>query len=279
MKHAVLLPGFWHGTWCWNAVTPELARRGVPTVAVDLQGQGMQGRSPAARWARPFESAAFASEGSSVASVTATSAAQALIAQLRIIGNAGPSVVVAHSMGGVVATLAAELEPALFAHLVYVAALAPVTGLPAAAAVGSEANAGEIGTGLLRADPFAIGASRIDTGDRSSRGLIREALYADVPRDVAGAATDLLNTDAPVGIAAEAFSLSRERFGSIPHTYIVCNEDRMLMPALQRKTIRDIDAVSTYPTHVVELATSHSPFLSQPERVAEVIRSAWGRTG
>lgn len=52
MKHAVLLPGFWHGTWCWSQVTPELARLQIPAVAVDLQGQGLQGSSPSARWSR-----------------------------------------------------------------------------------------------------------------------------------------------------------------------------------------------------------------------------------
>nr|WP_260475642.1 hypothetical protein [Streptomyces sp. WAC 06725] len=47
-----------------------------------------------------------------------------------MIGGGEPCVVVAHSQGG---TAAAELAPYLFAHLVYVAALAPVAGLPCGA--------------------------------------------------------------------------------------------------------------------------------------------------
>lgn len=275
MKHAVLVPGFWHGTWCWSLVTPELARRRVPAVAVDLHGQGLGGTSPTARWARPFDESAFSTEKSGVSHVTATSAAEALVGQLRVIGGGGPTVVVAHSMGGVVATLAAEMEPSLVSHVVYIAAFAPVSGLPAGVDVTSDANAGELGTPLLRADPFAVGASRIDTDDPTSRKALRAAFYADVPVETAHAAISLLSTDAPVGIAAETISVTRERFGSVPHTYLVCTSDRMVLPALQRKIVRDIDRVSASATRTVELTSSHSPFLSRPVQVAEVIAEAW----
>lgn len=274
MKHVVLVPGFWHGTWCWSTIAPELARRGISSIAVDLQGQGLDGASPSCRWARPFNGSAFATEKSEVAHLTATSAAEALVGQLRMIGGGGPSVVVAHSMGGVVATLAAEMEPALVSRLVYIAAFAPVAGVPAGADVSSELNVDELGTSLLRADPFAVGASRVDTGDPESREAIRAALYADVPVRTAQAAIDMLNADAPVGIAAETITVTRERFGSVAHTYLVCTEDRMVRPALQRKIVGDIDRASQSATGTVELASSHSPFLSRPVEVAEVIAQA-----
>ena len=191
-----------------------------------------------------------------------------------MIGGGGPSVVVAHSMGGVVATLAAEMEPALVSRLVYIAAFAPVAGVPAGADVSSELNVDELGTSLLRADPFAVGASRVDTGDPESREAIRAALYADVPVRTAQAAIDMLNADAPVGIAAETITVTRERFGSVAHTYLVCTEDRMVRPALQRKIVGDIDRASQSATGTVELASSHSPFLSRPVEVAEVIAQA-----
>lgn len=270
MEHIVLVPGFWHGTWCWSRVTLELARHRIAAVAVDLPGQGLRGASPAAQWARPFDAAEFATENSAVAAVNATNAAEALIAQLEHIGSDRSHVVVAHSMGGV----AAEMAPSLFSHLVYISALAPVSGQPAAAFVANPTNAGELGTGLLRADPFAMGASRIDTADAASRESIREALYADVPVEVADAATSMLSADAPVGMAAEAITVSRERFGSIPRTYVLCTQDRMLTPALQREIVKDLDSRSVEPTRVVELHSSHSPFLSQPQRVADIIHAA-----
>ncbi|GLY17676.1 peptidase M13 [Kineosporia sp. NBRC 101677] len=271
MRNTVLIPGFWHGAWSWSLVAEQLAARNLASVALDLEGQGLEGVSPAGRWGRPFDAGAFAQEPSPAAAVTATSAAGSLIRRLRLIGDGEPCVVVAHSMAGVVATLAAELEPALFAHLVYVAALAPVSGVPAGAYVGSEENAGELGTGLLQGDPAAIGASRIDPGDPAGQAAIREAFYADVDPITAGAAIGLLNTDAPVGIAAEAFAVTPQRFGSVPHTYVTCAQDNMIRLPLQERFVREIDAVSARPTTVVPLDTSHSPFLSRPEALAGVI--------
>lgn len=275
MRNTVLVPGFWHGSWCWNLVSEQLAARQIPSVSVDLQGQGLEGRSPSARWSRPFDPLAYATEASADSSVTATTAAVALIEHLRLIGGGDSSVVVAHSMGGVVATLAAELEPALVSHVVYIAAFAPVKGLPAVAYVTSDDNAGELSTQLLRADPFAIGASRLDTGDAPAHPAVREALYGDVRPEVADAAISLLTPDAPIGIATEKFIVSRERFGAIPHTYVRCGRDRTVRPALQDRFIREIDEISDASTAVIPLDTSHSPFLSQPVAVAEAIATAW----
>jgi hypothetical protein len=44
--------------------------------------------------------------------------------------------------------------------------------------------------------------------------------------------------------------------------------------ALQRRFIAEIDAVSTAPTAVVELDSSHSPMLSQPAALAAIIAEA-----
>ncbi len=275
MRNTILIPGFWHGAWSWSLVAEQLAARKIPSVAIDLEGQGLEGVSPAGRWNRPFDPQTYAQEPSGVAGVTATSAAESLVQRLKLIGDGEPCVVVAHSMGGVVATLAAEREPALFDHLVYVAALAPVSGIPAGAYVGSEENAGERGTALLQGDPLAIGASRLDPGDPAGQAAIREALYGDVDLFTASAAVSLLNSDAPAGIATEAFTVTRERFGSVPHTYVACGQDQMIRPALQERFVREIDAVSAAPTAVTHLDSSHSPFLSQPEALAEVIAALW----
>ncbi|WP_330436643.1 hypothetical protein [Streptomyces griseoaurantiacus] len=47
-----------------------------------------------------------------------------------------------------------------------------------------------------------------------------------------------------------------------------------MRPALQRLMVREIDSVSVRPTRVVEIDSSHSPFLSQPATLAEVIEAA-----
>jgi pimeloyl-ACP methyl ester carboxylesterase len=270
----VLVHGMWHGSWCWSLVTGPLAAAGVPSLAVDLEGHGLKGRSPESRWSRPFDPAAFAAEPAPSAAVTASSAAADLVRQIRRAGGGRPCVVVMHSMGGVIGTAAAELAPELFAELVYLSAFAPVSGLPAAAYISSPESAGSLVPALLAADPAAIGALRQDTGNRAGHAAIREAFYHDVDQETADAAIGLLSPDGPAGFVGETLTITPHRYGSVPHTFIVCTEDKTMPLALQHRFIREIDAVSAAPTTVVELVSSHSPFLSMPDELAAAIVAA-----
>jgi pimeloyl-ACP methyl ester carboxylesterase len=51
---------------------------------------------------------------------------------------------------------------------------------------------------------------------------------------------------------------------TIPSTYVICAQDRVILPSLQRRMAKRA-------TRVVEWDTSHSPFASQPHLVAELI--------
>lgn len=274
VRNLILVHGFWHGSWCWNAVSAELASRGVPSVAVDMAGHGLHGASPAARWSRPFDPVAFASEPSPVAHVTASSAGRHLVEQIRRIGGGEPCVVVAHSMGGVAATAAAEFAPELFAHLVYVAAFTPVMGVPVVEYLRSAEAEGDLVARLLVADPAVIGALRIDVGDRYRHAEIREAFYNDLDSTAADAAIALLTPDAPAAVVAESPTVSADRYGAVPRTYVVCGKDNTIPVALQRRFVREIDAVSARPTRVVEMDASHSPFLSRPAELADAVAVA-----
>jgi pimeloyl-ACP methyl ester carboxylesterase len=272
----VLVHGNWHGSWCWSLVCEDLAARGISSVAVDLEGHGLRGPSPKSRWSRPFDAWSYAAEPSPAASVTASSAAQNLTEQLRRIGRGRPCVVVAHSMGGVVATAAAEQAPELVAAVVYIAAFVPVRGLPAASYFGLPENEGSMVALGLAADPAAVDAFRYDTGNPASREVIRETFYNDVDPAMADAATALITSDAPAGIAGEAITVTPARFGTVPHAFVVCARDNAVRPALQRLAVAEVDAVSAHPTEVVELDASHAPFLSMPARLGEIIENvAW----
>ncbi|MFD9892862.1 alpha/beta fold hydrolase [Amycolatopsis sp. NPDC059027] len=270
----VLVHGFWHGSWCWSPVAEQLAARGIQSVAVDLEGHGLRGPAPRARWARPFDAEAFATEPSPVASVTASSAAADLADRIRAIGAGRPCLVVAHSAGGVVATALAELAPELVGGLVYVAALAPVNGMSAWSYLGSPEAAGEKLSPLLVADPAVIGAARVDFHDPDRRDQIKEVFYGDVDDRTADAAISMLTPDGPAGIPREELTVTAERYGSIPHSYVTCTQDYAIAPTLQQRFIKEIDAVSASPTVVTELDSSHSPFLSQPAVLAELIADA-----
>jgi pimeloyl-ACP methyl ester carboxylesterase len=268
----VLVHGSWHGSWCWSLVTEHLAGLGVPAVAVDLDGHGLKGPSPRSRWRRPFDPDAYATEPSPVAGVTASSAAATLVGQLRRIGDGGPCVLVAHSMGGVVATAVAERAPELVSHLVYLSAYAPVSGRPTSDYFGQPESSDGV-LRLLVGDFLETGALRMDPDDHERHRIIRDVFYHDVDDDTAAAAISLLTPDAPLGIPAETLTVTAERYGTVPHTYLVCLRDNAFPVALQRRFITEIDAVSARPTTVRELDTSHSPFLSRPAELAQAIAS------
>ncbi|MEU7928232.1 hypothetical protein [Micromonospora sp. NPDC049107] len=68
--------------------------------------------------------------------------------------------------------------------------------------------------------------------------------------------------------------MTRERYGSVPKTYVVCTKENAVPPAPQRRLIAEIDAVSTSPTQVIELDSAHSPMLSHPDDLPAAIGSA-----
>lgn len=82
----VFTPGAWHGTWAFDTVRSQLEALGYPTAAVALP-----------------------SVGNTNASVGVTEDAAALSAELATLTDAGKNVVmVCHSYGGVVASVAVE---------------------------------------------------------------------------------------------------------------------------------------------------------------------------
>lgn len=177
-------------------------------------------------------------------------------------------------MGGTVLTRAAQLVPELVAHAVYLTAFMPASDVPAVAYLQMPENAGELVAPSVRADPAAIGALRLDlaSDDPDYRQQLRDAFFGDVEPVVADAALGLLTPDAPVGIALGATLLTSDGWGSVPRTYVTCARDMAIRPDLQQKFINDADsAFPDNPTSVVALDSSHSPFLSRPGQVADIV--------
>jgi hypothetical protein len=81
-----------------------------------------------------------------------------------------------------------------------------------------------------------------------------------------------MTPDSPIAMQVVGTRLTRDGWGSVPRTYVACSQDRALRPAVQRRFVAEADAdFPDNPTSVVTLDSSHSPFLSMPGRVAEVI--------
>ncbi|MEU9267136.1 alpha/beta fold hydrolase [Streptomyces sp. NPDC048251] len=275
----LFLHGAWHGSWCWSEVIAHVAAAGRPALAVDMAGHGLRARRPECLSRRPYDPAALADEVSPVADVDLDQAGDLLVSQIRQLGRGDPVTVVAHSMGGAVLTRVAQQAPELVAHAVYLTAFMPASDIPAFAYLRMPESEGALLESSLRADPAEIGAMRIDlaSDDADYRQQLRDALFGDVDPTVADAAFALMTPDAPAGIGFGTTTLTRDGWGSVPRTYVTCAQDMAIRPALQRRFIADADAAFPHErTSVVALDSCHSPFLSMPCRVADIVAKLGG---
>ncbi len=229
----VLVHGAWHGAWCWAPVVDLLRAEGVDVVAVDLPGHGAD--------AGPLTDL----HGDAVRVREALDAGE------------GPAVLVGHSYGGAVVT-EAGVHPDVV-HVVYVAAFA--------------LDAGETLFGITSGDPGGV------SGDRSGRPDLAAALvfgedsctvdpaqageifFNDLDRDAAAAATAQLGPQPTATFGQSPTAVAwRER----PSTYAICELDMAIHPDLQASLAQRTTDVVTWPT-------SHSPFLSRPDLVADLL--------
>jgi pimeloyl-ACP methyl ester carboxylesterase len=165
-----------------------------------------------------------------------------------------PTVVVGHSYGGAVITNAAS-GAANVKALVYVAAFAPDAGEP-------------VGQLLARFGPSAIvGAFTPDAAGFVS--LDRTKFRAVFAADVAEAETRIMAaTQKPIAGACFEQPTGTPAWKSIPSWYLLAREDQAIKPELQKFMSQRMGARTT------EVASSHVPFISHPDVVAELIQQA-----
>ncbi|KVE35614.1 peptidase M13 [Burkholderia sp. TSV86] len=272
----VLVHGAWHGAWAYSRVIPALAAHGHAAIAGDLPAHGANARFPASFFKRPLDAAAFASEPSPVASTTLDDYVDHVlhtIDQARALGHERV-VLVGHSMGGLAVTLAAERAPQKIAKLVYLAAFMPTAGTTALDYTRGPENRGEMLGALMMASPITTGALRLDphSDDPAYRAAAKRALCDDAADADYTAFGRLLSCDTPAAPFAARIETTSGRWGAIERHYIRCLRDHTLLPALQQRFIDEADALTPdNRTHVHALDSSHSPFISQPQRLADLL--------
>lgn len=163
----------------------------------------------------------------------------------------GHYILVGHDYGGVVATEVAPRIPNL-ERIVYVAALVPNEGQ----------NATETAR-TVRVPTKLDEAIEVD-GDylRLNRNLASAALYNDCPPVIASWAVDKLTAQTRASFLAKRTSVDSD----VDSLYIRCTLDRALDPLLQERMSERCDIV-------FDMTSDHSPFLSQPSNLCEVILS------
>lgn len=167
----------------------------------------------------------------------------------------GPTVLVAHSYGGMVISQAG-VDPKV-ASLVYIAARAP--------------DAGEDYPALTKKFPAApAGAGLQWSGDYaklSEQAFVKD-FAGDLPPEQARA---YYAVQQPMGRAITMAKTTEAAWRQKPSWYAVSTEDRTINPDLERFMAKRMNA------HTIELPASHVSLISQPKAVADLILQAAGQ--
>lgn len=168
-------------------------------------------------------------------------------------GQDGPVVLVGHSYGGAVITEAGS-DPNV-AALVYIAAFAP--------------DAGESVNTLIADPPPGAAVPPILPPKDGFLLLDREKFPASFAGDLpAKQAAFMADSQVPWGVDALAGSISDPAWRTKPSWYMITTEDRMIPPPAQHAMSERAGSI------VVEVAASHSVYVSQPGQVAHLIEQA-----
>jgi pimeloyl-ACP methyl ester carboxylesterase len=164
----------------------------------------------------------------------------------------GPVVLCGHSYGGVVITEAGH-EPNV-QRLVYLAAFACDEGESPANTAQDEGVPAKDLSGLL---VFTDDGSTVSLDETNAAA----SFFHDCsPEDVHAAVKQLR----PMRFQCLATPVGAPAWRDKPSTYVVCTEDQAVHPELQRIMAKRC-------TDAVEWPSSHSPFLSCPDLVAELL--------
>jgi pimeloyl-ACP methyl ester carboxylesterase len=235
MATFVLIHGAWHGGWSFELIKPMLEAEGHIVIAPDLPGMGGTDDELAA--------ATLANWADFVAELC-RSAQQ-------------PVILCGHSRGGLVLSETAERIPTEIAALVYICAMMLPSGM-----------------------------SREQWRDRAEPNADFRAIILPHPSGIATVidrshAAPVFAQLSPPGLVEKAFdrlmaepdqprltemNLSVARYGSVPRHYIECLHDRTI-PISDQRMMQDLQPCAS----VTALDADHSPFLSRPRELADVL--------
>ena len=233
MATILLIPGAWHGSWCWSQLKPLLEASGHHVLTPDLAGTG---DDSAAAPAQPL--AAWADQ---VAALVAA--------------EPGSVVLVGHSRGGLVISEVAERLPDRLRLPVFVAAFLLRDGETLQDIAQRAENAASFGAALA----LSSGMLRFSDGD------IQKFFYGRSPDDLVRIARDRIRPE-PATSLATPVHVSEMRFGTVPRAYIECTDDKAVPLATQRAMQAATPCAIT-----VALDADHSPFFSAPAALAAAL--------
>jgi len=234
MARLVMIHGAFGGAWYWEPVVEPLRERGHTVEILDLPGSG-DDQTPAEE-------------------VNLEGYVERVAAQLG--EREEKAVLVAHSMGGVVATQAAAWHPDKVEAVIYTCAFVPqdgqslidLTQLPEGADDQIQAN-------LVIEGPVG----------KLSDEAARDAIYGETDDEAAAYALSRRRPQ-PGMPFAEKVQIPAGSLDAIPRRYVHTTLDCSIPPALQRRMIEENGI-----TDVIEIETDHAPCFSRPEELIDAI--------
>lgn len=241
----VLVHGGFHAAWCWERTIAELRTLGHDAVAVDLPGHG----------ARVDEDSTLANRRDTIVSALAGA-------------DGEPAVLVGHSGGGFDATLAADARPDLVRHIVYLAAALPREGRTYPEAMAMRDGADDLGDEFDGDVGEMLGYLRFDDDGAMWFADFDGAwkyFYHDCDEATARWAFDRLGPERFGDTTVTPVSVPTFWAAELPRSFVVCEQDRSMPRWLADTVARrlGVDQLS--------IDASHSPFLSRPRELAELL--------
>ena len=238
----VLIHGSWHGAWCWHKVIPYLESLGHTVYAPDLPAHGRNWRFMRGR-------------------ITLNQLANCVCTLLDSLN--GPTLVVAHSRYGIVASTVAEMRPNKLSGLVYLAAYMLRNGERAATYFAKDTDS--------KLTPH-VRINKATITDSLEEAAYQPYLYADCSESDVALAKALLSAG-PSLPAITKLKLTLEKYGSVPRHYIELTQDKAVSPMLQKKMLAASPCAS-----VTSIEASHSAYFSCPDKLAQVIHTISGHS-
>lgn len=237
MAAFLLVHGAWHGAWCWQKTVDALKSQGHTASAIDLPGHGK--------------------DATPRAIVTIESYVARIGEALDAMG--GKPILVGHSMGGIAISAAAQAHAHKISRLIYMTAFLPRDG---------ESLLTIEGRNPTPAVPPALVVDEASGTATLQSDKIVPLFYHDCSVEDQRWATSMLTPQAlaPLGTP---LTLTKDKFGSVPRSYVACTDDRAISIFMQRDMI-----TASGVEKVLELDASHSPFLSKASELAALLVKA-----
>jgi pimeloyl-ACP methyl ester carboxylesterase len=222
--------GGWQGAWVWRDVERELTARGHDAASIDLPGR----------------------DGVALADVTTETWVAAVIEHIER-GDA-PLTLVANDSAGLTVALVADRRPDLVTGVVYVAAYVPSEGDTIMDLAGHDRES------------KVEGRTELDGhgGCTLVPGAAAELFLHDAPDAVVASLSPRFVTEA-VEVCTTIAHFEGGLAG-VPRAYIVCTDDRLVGPQLQRAiaAVNECDPI-------VEIATGHLPSVTAADELARIL--------